>query len=180
MKGVTLTFSAVAVALVASGPMARAEQPGGGEASATAAKQIIAKLRSDAELSNNKIDVRVAKGVATLKGNVDSEMEKSRAVSLAAVPGVRVVDDQLKVASEGAKAVVTDSAITSAIKAQFLANGAVRGAEISVDTNNGVVTLGGTATADVAKLARDMARHTDGVKRVDDQIKVMETSTTTR
>ena len=178
MKGVVLTFSAVMTALVLAGSGARAEPPVRDDTSAIAVKQILSKLRADPELANNKIEVHVAKGVATLKGKVDSEMEKSRAVTLAAVPGVHIVDDQLKVASEGAKAVVTDSAITTSLKAKFLADSTVRGADISVDTNNGVVTLSGTAPSPAAhSLALDLARSTDGVKRVDDQIKVLETST---
>ena len=178
MKGVVLTFSAVVTALMAAGSGARAEQPVRADSSAIATKQIVAKLRSDPELGNNKIEVHVDKGVATLKGKVDSEMEKSRAVSLAAVPGVQIVDDQLKVASEGAKAIVSDSAITTAVKAKFLADSTVRSADISVDTNNGVVALSGTAPSDDAhRQALELARHTDGVKRVDDQIKVLSTST---
>jgi hyperosmotically inducible periplasmic protein len=181
MKGVVLSFSAVAVALmVAGGSGARAEQPAPArdDANAVATKQILSKLRSDRDLSDNRIEVHVDKGVATLKGKVDSELEKSKAVTLASVPGVQVVDDQLKVASEGAKAVVTDSALTTAIKAKFVADSTVRGADISVDTNNGVVTLSGTAPSPAAhKLALELARRTDGVKRVDDQIKVLETST---
>lgn len=178
MKGVVLTFSAVVTAVMLAGAGARAEAPVRDESSASAAKQIISKLRADPELANNKIEVHVAKGVATLKGKVDSDMEKSRAVTLAAVPGVSIVDDQLKVASEGTKAVVTDSAITTSLKAKFLADSTVRSADISVDTNNGVVTLSGTAPSPAAHtLAVEMARNTDGVKRVDDQIKVLETST---
>jgi hyperosmotically inducible periplasmic protein len=168
MKGVVLTFSAVVTALVLAGSGARAESPVGDDTSAATAKQIIGKLRADPELANNKIEVHVDKGVATLKGKVDSQMEKSRAVTLAAVPGVKIVDDQLKVASEGAKAIVTDSAITTSLKAKFVADSTVRSADISVDTNNGVVTLSGTAPSQAAHtLAIDMARSTDGVRRVD-------------
>ena len=178
MKGVVLTFSAVMTALILAGSGARAEPPMRDDTSAMAVKQILGKLRADPELANNKIEVHVAKGVATLKGKVDSEMEKSRAVTLAAVPGVHVVDDQLKVASEGAKAIVSDSAITTSLKAKFLADSTVRNADISVDTNNGVVTLSGTAPSQAAHdLALGLARSTDGVKRVEDQIKVLETST---
>jgi hyperosmotically inducible periplasmic protein len=178
MKGVVLTFSAVMTALVLAGSGARAESPVRDDTSALVVKQILGKLRADPALANNKIEVRVDKGIATLKGKVDSEMEKSRAVTLAAVPGINVVDDQLKVASEGATAIVTDSAITTSLKAKFLADSTVRSADISVDTSNGVVTLSGIAPSPAAhKLALDLARHTDGVKRVEDQIKVLETST---
>jgi len=68
--------------------------------------------------------------------------------------------------------------LLSSLKAKFLADSTVRSADISVDTNNGVVTLSGTAPSPAAHtLAVEMARNTDGVKRVEDQIKVLETST---
>jgi osmotically-inducible protein OsmY len=178
MKGVVVGFSAVVAVMVAAGSGARAEQPMRDETNAATVKQILGKLRADPELANNRIEVQVDKGVATLKGKVDSEAEKSRAVTLAAVPSIHLVDDQLKVASEGAKAIVTDSAITTAIKAKFLADSTVRSADISVDTNNGVVTLSGTAPSQAAHTAAlELARRSDGVKRVDDQVKVLETST---
>lgn len=94
MKGVVMTFSAVVTALMLAGSGARAEPPVRDETSAIAVKQILGKLRADPELANNRIEVHVDKGVATLKGKVDSQMEKSRAVTLAAVPGVHIVDDQ--------------------------------------------------------------------------------------
>lgn len=73
---------------------------------------------------------------------------------------------------------MTDGAITTSLKAKFLADSTVRSADISVDTNNGVVTLSGTAPSQAAhNLALELARNTDGVKRVDDQVKVLETST---
>src|SRR6187455_3164374 len=99
-------------------------------------KQIQANLQSDRDLANNRIDVQVSDGVATLKGTVDSEAERSRAVRLAGVAGVRIVDDQLKVESLGLKATVSDGAVTAKIKTQLLANTDLRSADIKVSTNN--------------------------------------------
>ena len=120
MLGVSTTL-AVQLGL-SVGVMARAdEEPTGRELMRTE-KQIQANLQSDRDLANNRIDVTVSDGVATLKGTVDSEAERGRAVRLAGIGGVRVVDDQLKVESASVTATVTDSAVTTKVKGQFLAN----------------------------------------------------------
>jgi len=172
MLGISATLAAQLGLSV--GVMARAdEEPAGRELMRTE-KQIQANLQSDRDLANNRIDVSVSDGVATLKGTVDSEAERSKAVRLASVTGIRVVDDQLKVESAGMKAAVSDGAITTKVKAQFLANTDLRQADISVSTNNGVVTLTGTVpSVELRQLAVDLARHTGGVLRVENQLRVV-------
>jgi hyperosmotically inducible periplasmic protein len=77
-----------------------------------------------------------------------------------------------RVAAE-AQAAVTDAAITSAVKTTFLADTAVSGLKIDVDTDDGVVTLNGTvASRAEATRAIALARETAGVKRVVDHLKV--------
>ena len=83
-------------------------------------------------------------GIVSLKGTVDSEQEKAKAVRLARVATITTVDNQLEVGSTGVKAAVSDTAITTQIKGQLVANTALRKGDISVTTNNGVVTLSGT------------------------------------
>jgi osmotically-inducible protein OsmY len=138
------------------------------------AKQIKANLQVDPTLANNRIDVRVSGDVVTLTGTVDSEAEKARAARLSAVRGVSIVDNQLKVESTGVKNELTDSGITASLKTQFLANGTLRHEDISVETNNGVVTVTGhVSTVSEHDLAIDMARHTAGVTRVEDDLIVV-------
>jgi len=69
--------------------------------------------------------------------------------------------------------VLSDAAITSAVKTKFLAEPGVPGTSINVDTNNHVVTLTGTvkSKAESAK-AVAIARDTKGVKRVVNRLKV--------
>jgi len=76
-------------------------------------------------------------------------------------------------AAEKTGDVVTDAAITSAVKTKFLAESGVPGTSINVDTNNHVVTLTGTvkSKAEAAK-AVAIARDTKGVKRVVNHLKV--------
>lgn len=84
---------------------------------------------------------------------------------------------EAKVKSENAAdktgEVLSDAAITSAVKTKFLAEPGVPGTSINVDTNNHVVTLTGTvkSKAEMDK-AMAIARDTKGVKRVVNHLKV--------
>ena len=66
-----------------------------------------------------------------------------------------------------------DAWITTKIQAKYFLDGEVKGHEINVDTNNGVVTLKGSVeTAERKKMAEDIARETEGVTRVVNQLTV--------
>ena len=68
--------------------------------------------------------------------------------------------------------VVTDAAITSAVKTKFLAEPGVSGLKINVDTNNHVVTLTGMVKSKAeADKAMTIARETKGVRRVVNHLK---------
>jgi osmotically-inducible protein OsmY len=82
-----------------------------------------------------------------------------------------------KVATENAASktgeVITDAAITSEVKTKFLADTAVSGLKIDVDTKDGVVTLNGTVKSNVeANKAVEIARQSAGVKRVVNNLRV--------
>jgi len=144
-----------------------------GKAEMNLAKEVRTKLRADSDLKNNKIDVAVDNGVVTLRGTVDTADERAKADSLAKVNGVVRVDDQLEVGSNGMKATLADSAITTKLKTEFLTDETVRKGDISVSTNNGVVTLSGTVQSEEArKKAVELARGHGGVMRVEDKLTV--------
>lgn len=63
---------------------------------------------------------------------------------------------------------VSDSVITGKVKAGLVANKMTHATDISVATNNGVVSLSGTVGTDIeATTAVEVAQSTDGVKDVD-------------
>jgi hyperosmotically inducible periplasmic protein len=71
------------------------------------------------------------------------------------------------------EATAGDAAITAAVKAKFLADTAVSGLKIDVDTSNGVVTLTGNVSSRAeAERAVMMARNTEGVSRVINNLRV--------
>lgn len=150
----------------------RAEQVSGHEALNQSA-EIQARLQKDPDLKNNRIDVTVDNGIATLKGTVDTNAEKVTASRLAMVKGVVGVQNQLDVGSVGAKQTFSDSAITAKIKAKMGEHRMASFTDVSVTTNNGVVTLTGSVPSEQARAeALQAARSADGVTRVENDLTI--------
>ena len=75
--------------------------------------------------------------------------------------------------TQTAGAQVDDAAITAAVKAKLAADGDINPFNIDVDTNEGVVTLQGRVEKEAARTkAEQLARETDGVRRVINLVKV--------
>ena len=130
------------------------------------------------------IDVATSpRGVVTLTGVVDNAADHSEAVKLArATEGVTSVKDQLRVKGETAATTgtaengagaATDSLITAKIQSRYFVEDEVRGRNINVDTRDGAVTLRGTVGSYSERLlATAIARNTDGVREVHDQMTI--------
>lgn len=70
---------------------------------------------------------------------------------------------------------VDDVAITTKVKAELLDSGKVEGLDVNVDSMNGKVTLTGWADTQAERTtAGTIARSVDGVKSVDNQLKIKE------
>ena len=70
--------------------------------------------------------------------------------------------------SDATAAAMDDPAITAAVKAKYLGDARLKGAEIRVSTDKGFVTLAGTvATAEAKTAAVELAMGVQGVKSVD-------------
>jgi len=86
--------------------------------------------------------------------------------------GDRAVDATKDAAARTGE-VVGDAAITTAVKAKLLGDTTTPGLSINVDTKDGVVTLTGTVKNSVeSERAMSVARGTDGVKRVVNNLKI--------
>ena len=100
--------------------------------------------------------------------------EEAREAGQATKDATRDARARADEAADRTQAVVTDAAITSAVKAKLLPDTAVSGLKIDVDTSAGVVTLNGTAnTRSEADRATALTRETSGVKRVVNNLKVV-------
>ena len=153
------------------------------------------KLAADDTVKATDINVNTSNGVVTLKGEVPSAAAKTRALELAkATDGVRDVVDAIVVtpaatpttgatdearrkagdATRETSNVMGDAGITAAIKTKMLTDSTVSGLKIDIDTTDGVVTLkGDVASAVEQKRAIEIAKGTDGVKSVKDQLKIV-------
>jgi hyperosmotically inducible protein len=99
--------------------------------------------------------------------------EESREAADAAKELGREAETRTGEAVDRTGAVMTDAAVTSAVKTKFLADTAVSGLKIDVDTKDGMVTLSGTvATKTEADRAVAIARDTSGVKSVANNLRV--------
>jgi hyperosmotically inducible protein len=67
--------------------------------------------------------------------------------------------------------VLDDSLITTKVKSAFVADKDVSAMDISVSTNNGVVSLSGKGSADEARKAAQIASNVSGVKSVQNNIR---------
>ena len=144
-------------------------------------------LETNAMVRKYNLDVKVEKGVATLTGEVASAAQKTEAERLAKVSGVTRVDNQIKIDPDEDKTVadrvskglsrtgeaITDAWITTKVKWFFVGADELKGSDINVDTKDHVVTLKGTVKSEAGRAkALALAKDTDGVKRVVDQLTI--------
>lgn len=163
--------------------------------------KVKAKLAADDTVKAYRIDVDTKDRVVTLSGEVDTAGAKARAVELAReTEGVQSVVDNTtikagmtppgglddaasakineeardaKPGAENAAEATGDAALTAKVKTKFLADTSIAGLKIDVDTTDNVVTLSGTvSTAAERARAVSMAKGTDGVKSVVNNLKV--------
>jgi hyperosmotically inducible protein len=171
-----------------------------GQTDAGITTAVKSKLAADDIVKAYQIDVDTERRVVTLTGEVQTSVAKDQALKLAReTDGVQDVIDKLAVteaaattgildrgsdaaesagrktaeAAGRAGGVVTDAALTSAVKSKLLADPKVSGLRIDVDTSNGIVTLSGdVATQAEADEAMRLARTTEGVQNVVSKLRV--------
>ena len=132
-------------------------------------------------LEGSDIDVDTSAGVVALKGTVPTEAAKTRAVAIAkATDGVKSVTDQLRIVKPAATGTagtagkaVTDGWIKSKIYSQYLTEDALDDSDLDIDVSKGAVVLNGAVKTESAKTrAESIAKATDGVKSVKNNLKI--------
>lgn len=128
-----------------------------------------------------KIDIEVDNDMATLNGEVYSDIEKELAENIAlGVEGIDAVTNNIKVVERPPKTpepsspkgrnfaqYVADVSTTAAIKTELLSSPSIQGMEINVDTLNHKVTLSGQVrTLEEKALAQAIAAKHQNVKGV--------------
>ena len=186
----TLKKIAIATAtasVLALGPMAAHAADGDISRQLTEARQegsVWTAFALNRHLSPFTIDVDIDNGVAILTGEVESDVERDLAEQVAlGVEGVNEVDNQLRVSGEEVQRSAegerrfshrfNDATTTATVKSKLLWNRNTQGLDIKVSTRDGVVTLDGQASSTAAsELAERLARNTDDVRRVENNLKV--------
>jgi hyperosmotically inducible protein len=163
--------------------------------------KIQAQYFADREIKARHVDVSSRDGVVTLNGYVNSEQARQQAVKIAKnTAGVHRVNDQLAIAGSSASAPARDSSpgadpvatdgrversaeavveriddarITTTIQAKYFLDASVKGRQIDVSTRDGVVSLRGEVASESERgQALLMARNTEGVERLEDNLAV--------
>lgn len=138
------------------------------------------KLAADTDTSAIRIGVETNSGVVTLSGEVPTATEKSKAEQLAKnTEGVTRVVNNIMVSppktespgiGEKTGEAITDATILTKIKTQYLAEGII-GTNVDV-TDGAVVIKGEVENAAEKTKAEDIAKKTDGVKSVKNQLTI--------
>lgn len=136
------------------------------------------RYKSEADLKGTSIEVKTRNHVVSLYGTAYSETEADKAVEIAqSTPGVKDVNvKNLKV--KGSEYPMKDAYITAKIKGMFIqekifGDKDIASMGISVETNNGVVTLSGKAdNQDQIRNAIKIAESIKGVKKVESSIEI--------
>ena len=120
-------------------------------------------------------------------GDVATAAQKSEAEKLAKIHGVTRVDNRIEIDPNEDKTVadliskglsrtgesVNDAWILTKVKWFHTGADALKGSDINVDVKDGVVTLKGTVKTEAGRAkAIALAKDTDGVKRVVDQLTI--------
>ncbi len=144
---------------------------------ATTTTTVKSRLLWNEHTSGLKINVDTVDGRVTLSGTVGSAAEKERAARIALdTEGVVALDNRLTVepnaaqgrVAERAGTAIADSWITAKVKSSLLYSRNVDGLDLTVETREGVVLLGGSADTRAERdLAVEIAQDILGVKQVD-------------
>jgi hyperosmotically inducible protein len=156
-----------------------------GSVGSTAEKERAVTIARDTKGVNSVVDDLTVGPVAT-SGSFDRDRDgdRDRDYSESAKQTARDAKEKTDTTAHDAKVkseraadktgeVLTDAAVTSAVKTKFLAEPGVSGLNIDVDTKDHVVTLTGNVKSKAeATKAVAIARDTKGVKRVVNHLKV--------
>lgn len=150
--------------------------------------KVQAKYFLDTDVKGRNINVDTRDGIVTLTGEVESEGERRQALAIARnTDGVMSVTDQLQIQTTDADRAdddtrttrrdtsvgIDDAWITTKVQAKFFLDDDIKGRDIDVDSRDGIVYLTGTVESDAERrVAETIALETDGVSRVENQLKV--------
>jgi osmotically-inducible protein OsmY len=147
----TVNFGKLGLAglMVGAALLAGCDKPAGSSAEATKSPPVSAQIESAAN--------KVGKAAENAGDKAKETMS--------------AVGDKVEAATDKAKVVAADTAITAAVKSKFIADPDLKAIDISVDTVNGQVTLLGSVDTERNRdKAAAVAKQVDGVTSVDNRL----------
>jgi hyperosmotically inducible periplasmic protein len=128
-------------------------------------------------LKDDSIQVKSKDGAVTLTGTVAAEPHETLAGdTVAGLPGVKSVDNQLKLKGER-PAENSDAWLNARVKTALLFHRNVSATQTDVDSKAGVVTLRGESDSMAQKdLTTEYAKDVEGVKEVDNKMTIAKNS----
>ncbi len=135
---------------------------------------IKASLEANDKVKARQVDVETREGTVYLTGVVDTEEARREAARVAwRTEGVRGVENDLTVGERTVGSRIDDVLISSKVKVKLIANSDIKAGDIDVSSSQGVVTLiGRVSTEAIKREAERIARDTDGVKDVHNELLV--------
>jgi hyperosmotically inducible protein len=140
----------------------------------TITSRIKSAMVKDDLIKAYQVDVDTVEGHVTLTGVVKTRQESQRAVQIAGhEAGVKSVRDNLQIGEKTWGESFNDKWLGSKIKSKLVAEPEIRSLNIDVDVHKGIVTLTGVVGDSYQKKrAMEIARATEGTRRVVDNLKV--------
>src|SRR5664279_3611918 len=172
MKPAFALFPVLTVALLLAGAPAHASPKTDNRIEASARKSYVFKTY----LKGDDINIQSRDGVVTLTGSVHEESHKSLAQeTVAELPGVKKVDNQLEVKGESSSA-NSDFWLATKVKTTLLFHRNVDAIKTEVSVKDAIVTLRGDAASEAQKeLTTEYAKDVEGVKGVNNEMTLSKT-----
>jgi hyperosmotically inducible periplasmic protein len=153
------TISAVTLATLAALALGGCDRPGTKTATITA--------------PNAVTTTTVSNTASTAPTTADTTTPNTPAVTASTTKEVKSATSSTAETGPASANVVTDTIVTGKVKAAIATDNAMKDADISVKTENGVVTLTGSVKSpDQVTLAAALAQRQEGVSRVENQVAV--------
>jgi hypothetical protein len=129
--------------------------------------------REAASGTTNAVDAAIAETKASADIALDATRDGADRALDATKEGIATAADKTREVAATAGEAITDAWITTKVSAQLLDETLLKGSHVNVDTEDHVVSLKGTVLSAAAKKrAGDVARGTEGVTRVVNQVVV--------
>ena len=170
MKPAYVLLPVLAVAMLLASAPAHASSKMDNRIEASARKSYVFKTY----LKGDDIKIQSKDGVVTLTGSVLEESHKSLArETVAELPGVKKVDNQLEVKGDS-PAANSDLWLGTKVKTTLLFHRNVNAVTTEVSVKDGIVTLRGDAASEAQKeLTTEYAKDVEGVKDVKNEMTVL-------